>query len=153
MPAYRGPLEMPVGAIEISRAVQEFAKQHDLDSHLWYHDEPLWLIEKNDGNEICRQVQVAAFQTEDDESLYFIPHAYGIVNSDFCTTRPDKTEKSTVKLPLSYLYKSVAIGHEENLVDNIKFKLHEAWQAATILSKHDLLENLSSKTTNNLDPS
>lgn len=144
MIAYRGPLEIHVGSSQISRAVQEFAQEYGLDSHVWYHDEPLWLIEKNNGDELCRQVQIAAFQTEGGESLYFIPHAYGMVGSDFYTTKPDITERHTFILPLSSLYKNIAIGNEDGLVREIKSFLYKAWDRAAILSKYDLLENLSS---------
>jgi hypothetical protein len=73
-------LELPHAIGEaIARSVKAFADalRPPLQCHLWYHDQPLWLVWERDSKGVIRRVQVGAYRMPDgQEELRFVPRVF-----------------------------------------------------------------------------
>jgi hypothetical protein len=129
-----GPLNIPqrVGN-GISRAVEDFAREENLDRELWYHDEPIWLL-RSKRNDPYREVQIAAYSSERDERLFFIPQAYRLEAGTVKAASQKVVQPLIKSLPLSKLEAS----DEDGVAKDVGEFLPEAWSKAKSISDSDL---------------
>jgi hypothetical protein len=117
----------------ISRAVEDFARDKKLDSELWYHDEPIWLV-RSKRSDPYREVQIAAFLWERDECLFFIPHAYRFKNGLVRAAKQKVVEGLRSRIPL----KQLEGRDEEKIKKEVENMLPDAWSKAESIDESDL---------------
>jgi hypothetical protein len=129
-----GPLQIPQQMGNgISQAVEDFARQKQLDKELWYHNESVWLI-RSKNNMLYREVQIAAFLSDRDERLFFIPQAYRIESGTVEATKQKVVKGLITSLPLSKLQASDA----NTVAADVRKILPDAWSKAQQISETDL---------------
>jgi hypothetical protein len=128
------PLEVPqrVGD-SISQAVEDFARKRELDPHLWYHNESIWLV-RSRSNDLYREVQIAAFSWDRKESLFFIPQAYAFEGGAVRAAKQTVVNGLIKSLPLSELEAS----DHSKIVQYVHNTLPAAWSNAESISEKDL---------------
>ena len=143
MNGYEGPLDLPLIGDFVAQAVQQFAEFRSLKCDLWYHDEPLWIVWQESQPDFFREVQVAAFHTEQGEQLLFIPQAYKYIEDKTVTTSPEDQSIEIIQTPLLTLYRfreDTDIDEERHRIKNIiDQNLGNAWEIALELSEERLI--------------
>jgi hypothetical protein len=133
MGGYKGPLDIPVVGAHISAAVRRFASNKQrCEFELWYHDEPVWFVRDAGERGFYRQVQIAAFLTEQGEHLFFTPFAYAADGAGLKITPCDPTQSLSV--PLFELYR---MDSAEDIVQKVEQNLVLAWKQAESFQKKD----------------
>ena len=80
MRSFEGPLELPDLGWPIDKEVRCFAKSEELNIEPWHHDQPRWLLQREDGS-ITWSLQIAAFTVifadkGPEDKLFFIPDVF-----------------------------------------------------------------------------
>ena len=126
MGGYKGPIDIPVVGAHISTAIRRFASNKQrCQVEVWYHDEPVWFVREECEKGFYRQVQIAAFLTEQGEHLFFTPFAYAVDGVGLKISPCDPTQ--SLKVPLFELYRMV---NAEDIVQRIEQNLVLAWNQA-----------------------
>lgn len=129
-----GPLEVSQSVGKgISRAVESFAHDKKLDPEIWYHDEPIWRV-RDRQNDLYHEVQIAAFSSEQDECLFFIPQAYAVDNGTVRAAKQERVKGLITFLPLRELEAS----DEGTIAKEVGKMLPGAWSNAESISESDL---------------
>ena len=109
-----GPVEIPsqVTAI-VDRVLDDHAKTSGWEPVHWYHDEPIWFLEKRDGD-IVRRVQIAPFRVKQDGSwivaLRLIPSAY--------RTEDGRVRQRAAKVPAAQI-QSIPLPSEPDVFEKV----------------------------------
>lgn len=117
----------------ISRAVESFAANNQLDRDLWYHDESIWRV-RSKSKGIYHEVQIAAFLSDKDERLFFIPQACRMKDKSVEATKQTVVKGLIESLPLKDLEES-----DENMIaTSVGSVLSHVWSKAEKLSESEL---------------
>lgn len=118
----------PQFAEMIDMAVDEFVKGAEgWESVHWYHDEPIWFIERRDGN-LIRHVQISAFRTRSTGGsptvvLKLIPDLYRVEDGravEHIDAAAIRDQVKSIRLTGTSL---------DNFEKELRDRLGEAWAA------------------------
>ncbi|GEM_PF-3153663 len=130
----RNPIEIPPAyGNAITKAVKRFSSDKDLEVILWYHDEPVWFVKKQQ-EDLVRRVQISAFHVKEDDQLIpvikLIPDAYRVKESRVVK----HVEQARIKdLIQTVLLTGTSV---EKIQDEVYWSLDKAWAWASLaLSK------------------
>ena len=138
MNGYEGPLDIPLLGDLIAQAVEGFARDHDLQYDLWYHNEPVWLVWREvRGEGYTQEVQIAAFRTKEGEYLFFIPQAYRFEEETVHTTPP--AAGNIVQRPLRDFCPLTDI---PTVIRDVQELVAQAWSAVEAFKKIDVTHQL-----------
>lgn len=88
----------------VADSVMIFAKVKNLQSELWYQNEPLWIAnDKSEKPGIIREIQVACFANHGLDQLYFIPCVYDFTEDMVLATPEEITGRMCLACPKSTL--------------------------------------------------
>ena len=134
-----GPLDIPLIGDIITKVTVDFAQKYSLQTSPWYHDAPLWKITQHGQDGIGREVQIAAWNTSEGETLYFVPLAERTTPIRKVTPHhPDKM----VKIPLRELYIFAPKLGEKAIRTALDAALERAWNIAAAFGENDLTQTL-----------
>jgi hypothetical protein len=143
---FEGPLALSIEGLEqqISDLVRSFAETHDLQSEIFYHDEPVWFVLKQE-EPLTRSVEIAAFRTvatggETQEQLFFIPDLCLVDEErlEEVAISPEVTNRHTLSILLDDL-RSVRGTERKKKLEEL---LGSAWSSVMRFKQQDLSYSL-----------
>lgn len=139
------PVEVsPAVAEAITHVVTEFAHESGLQSVAWYHDAPVWLVERRDG-EWVRRVQVTPFTGPASSALpvlKLIPSLSRVQKNRVTATLPASKLRPGIKVV--DIWETVPGGlpprmlSPDEVAQGLYQKLDAAWDAAIRLDVADV---------------
>src|SRR3989344_283695 len=139
-----GPLDPPGGvANRLSIEVQAFAESGGVEYETWYHDEPRWLLWREEGD-ATRAVHIGVFRVvyppdanrEPEQKMFFLPDMYRVVKGHEYAISAEVIKR--IRLGRYLLMRELVRENPAKQKRLIRKQIESAWDGAEKVELHSL---------------
>src|SRR5437016_3021464 len=108
-------------------SVIQFAADHSLEYHLFYHDMPVWKLDAEGSDGCVRDLQIGVYAREGVLELTFIPEKFRVTSGENLLCPQEEIAKYILRIPMQTLEE-----HGEDSVTRkaqIRVALATAWRS------------------------